>query len=271
MGTVFLGIFNLIKDLLAVTIIAALTLHPDLAQHRNNVVSSYLGFSNGETNQTTPVVGLVGNVTSSWMIESAWDCDDKFLGLLLTVGSSLLTISLLYGAITGRPRYILPFFWLQMFDFCITSLTVIGYFSYGPDIKRWLSLQSSFPFRDELLTLGREWLLVIAALLAVIVLWTKAYCISVVWSCYKFLIYRLTAAAAVQLSIEAPLGATATANEVAALNCSLNEAQMILPPKYEDLTPILNAPDCMGAAAPPPAYETLMQQDGADAALHGRK
>jgi len=234
-----------------VTIITALTLHPDLAQlhQSDSVVSTYLGLTTADTNQT-----VSSNISSSWIMDSTWDCDDKFLGLLLTIGSSLLTISLLYGTITGRPRYILPFFWLQMFDFCVTSLTVIGYFSYGPDIKRWLAVQTSFPFRDELLTVGREWLLVIAAFLAMILLWTKAYCIRVVWSCYKFLIYRLTSPLS-ELNVETPVilhqedGGTG-------LGC---ETQMILPPKYEDLSPIMTSTD--SSTIPPPAYDTLILHD----------
>jgi lysosomal-associated transmembrane protein len=259
MGTVFLGIFNLIKDLLAVTVITAVTLHPELMQQpTTGVISSYLGFTGDSANVTSH------NATSvSVLTNNTWDCDDRFLLLLLTIGSSMLTICLLYGTITARPKYILPYFWLQMFDFCITSLTVIGYFSYGPDIGRWIEAQKSFPYRDELLAMGREWLLVCASLLAVIILWTKAYCISVVWSCYKYLIYRQTSNAVAQaFSIETP--PTIVDDETAAaLERSLNETQMVLPPKYEDLEIITSPADISSSVAPPPAYETLLGNDAA--------
>lgn len=32
----------------------------------------------------------------------------------------------------------MPFFCVQMFDFCVSCLTVVGYFSYAPDMKLWL-------------------------------------------------------------------------------------------------------------------------------------
>jgi len=248
MGAVFLGVFNLIKDLLAVTIITALTLHPDLAQGQSNVFSTYLGLAN-DVNQTSST-----NVTQpNWVIENTWDCDDKFLGLLLTVGSSILTVSLLYGVISARPRYILPFFWLQMFDFCITCLTFIGYFSYGPDIKRWLAAQKSFPLRDELLTLGSEWLMAITALLALVIIWTKAYCIRVVWYCYKYLIFRLSGAIIPQ-SADSPI--VVGDDCIAVGHADIQESQMILPPKYEDLTPIVGSD--ISASFAPPAYDSLV-------------
>ena len=41
----------------------------------------------------------------------------------------------------GQPGYLMPFFCLQVFDFCLTCLTIVGYFSYVPNIKRWIEVQ----------------------------------------------------------------------------------------------------------------------------------
>ena len=47
-------------------------------------------------------------------------------------------------SLQGYPRYLLPFFCLQVFDFVVTSLSVIGYFSYAPNIRLWIMKQVSY-------------------------------------------------------------------------------------------------------------------------------
>jgi len=37
----------------------------------------------------------------------------------------------------------MPFFCVQVFDFCMSCLTAVGYFSYLPNIKKWISAQVS--------------------------------------------------------------------------------------------------------------------------------
>ena len=38
----------------------------------------------------------------------------------------------------------MPFFCLQVFDFCVNCLTVVGYFSYIPNMKAWIAAQVTF-------------------------------------------------------------------------------------------------------------------------------
>ena len=38
----------------------------------------------------------------------------------------------------SRPGYLIPFFCLQVFDFCLSCLTVVGYMSYAPNVKLWI-------------------------------------------------------------------------------------------------------------------------------------
>ena len=37
----------------------------------------------------------------------------------------------------------MPFFCIQVFNFCMTCLSGIGYFSYIPNIKQWIEAQVS--------------------------------------------------------------------------------------------------------------------------------
>jgi lysosomal-associated transmembrane protein len=236
MGTVFLGIFNLLLEMLSVAVIASVTLYPDVVHRDSNVYVSYNGMS-----KTENVTSLHRN-DSKLVFRNSWNCNDRMLGLVLTLGSSLFTLALLYGTITGRPRYLLPFFCLQVFDFCITSLSVIGYFSFEPDVKRWIASQKMLPMKEQLMTLENQWLILLAAFLSILLLWTKAYCISIVWTCYKYLVQSEMAPASPQ-----QIGMVQYEVTEARQDAPDNQMMMMMPPKYEDVIqiPVL-------VAAPPP-------------------
>lgn len=105
-----------------------------------------------------------------------------------------ITLLMIYGAVRGKSLYLMPFFCLQAFDFFVTSLSVIGYLSYIPDIRQVLIKVPNIPLRDELLAMDQQCLslLILAAILLTLV--GKMYFISIVWSCYKFLTIRAEAA-----------------------------------------------------------------------------
>merc|ERR1712170_253538 len=123
----------------------------------------------------------------NWLRNSPWTNEDKFVFLLISVGVFAITIMLDYGAAKGRSSYLMPFFCLQVFDFCISCLTVVGYFSYIPDIKRWIAAQESPPFKERLLAMDEDWLMLLAILVFITFLTIKAYFLGVVWACYKYL------------------------------------------------------------------------------------
>lgn len=58
----------------------------------------------------------------------------------------------------GKPNYLMPFFSLQVFDFIISALTAVGYFSSVPDVRRMIQEATDFPLQKELLHLNPEWL-----------------------------------------------------------------------------------------------------------------
>jgi lysosomal-associated transmembrane protein len=229
--------------MLSVAVIASMALYPEMMHRESDIVSSYFGITNNDNSTISPL-----NNNSIFHYKNSWNCDDRMIGLVLTLGSSFFTVALLYGAITGRPRYLLPFFCLQVFDFCITSLSVIGYFSFEPDVKRWIAAQKMLPMKDQLMTLENQWLILLAAFLAILLLWIKAYCISVVWTCYKYLVQSQmspsqTSSPVGMIQYEVP--------DEACHNLNDTTQQMTMPPKYEDVIqmPIL-------IAAPPP-YTTV--------------
>lgn len=166
---------------------------------------------------------------------TTWTSEDKFVGLLLVMGSFFVTVLLVYGAAKGYAGYLMPFFCLQVFDFCVTCLTIVGYFSYMPDMKTCLDKgtlfdqQMGFPFKNDLKSLDHDWVMLFAIIFFVLVLTLKAYFIGVVWACYKYLTNYKTGN-----------------NMIRAYEASSGEdAEMLLPPKYEDAVR-------MAAEQPPP-------------------
>lgn len=104
-----------------------------------------------------------------------------------------ITLLMIYGAVRGKSLYLMPFFCLQAFEFFVTSLSVIGYLSYVPDIRQVLIKNPNIPLRNELLAMDQQCLslLILAGIL--LMLMAKVYFISIVWSCYKYLTMRAEA------------------------------------------------------------------------------
>lgn len=165
-----------------------------------------------------------------------WTSEDKFVGLLLVMGSFFVTVLLVYGAAKGYPGYLMPFFCLQVFDFCVTCLTIVGYFSYMPDMKTCLDKgsffdrQMEFPFTNDLKSLDHDWVMLFAIIFFVLILTLKAYFIGVVWACYKYLTNYKSAGNQMARAYEVSNG---------------EDSEMLLPPKYEDAVR-------MAAEQPPP-------------------
>lgn len=232
-GTVLLGIFSLLSQLAVFAVLAIATLHPDILQQFQ------------PTKDVVEVVGS-GNATSVRVREyysfygsgaARWTSEDKFVFFLIAIGIFIVTLQLIYGAIRGRPGYLMPFFCLQVFDFCIHCLTVVGYFSYIPQIKHMIAEMDDCPFSKEVAAMDDDWFMLLAILFFVSVLAIKAYFIGVVWACYKYLTnYQTTVNARVTRGYQAG---------------SAEDTEMLLPPKYED---VANTPATDPSLPPPPPY-----------------
>nr|CAD7448352.1 unnamed protein product [Timema bartmani] len=119
---------------------------------------------------------------------------DLNVGVVVTFCTLAITLLMVFGAVKGKPSYLMPFFCLQVFDFCIASLTAVGYLCYLPDIHRLVAQNNHLPFRGELLRLNPQCLSLLVLMSFMLAMMVKAYFIGVVWSCYKYLSLRLVAA-----------------------------------------------------------------------------
>jgi lysosomal-associated transmembrane protein len=234
-GTIFLGLVVLMAHIMMLSWCAVVLLHPELIQQQEELLSGNIGqpIDSGALHGSTEnnYSNVFGNY--DWMKNKDLTGEDKFIGVLLMMGSFFVSVMLVYGAAKGMAGYLMPFFCLQVFYFCISCLSIVGYFSYMPDLKKWITMQTGLPFKDRLLAMDNDWLMLVAIIAFVLVLSFQAYFIGVVWACYKYL-----------TSYNRPTAASIRTYE----NTGGEDGEMLLPPKYEDAIRMSEE------QPPPPAY-----------------
>lgn len=225
-GSVILGIFHLVLHSALFFALITIFLYPKEVQEYNR---DALASPNQDYNLTYEESLLFQYKT--------WSMEDKFLSVLLTGGMLVLTLMLIYGTIKGRASYLVPFFCLQMFDFCVTGLVFLGYISYIPDLKLWFATHR-VPYSAEVSAMNSDALMLLVVIVASMILIGKAYLLGVVWSCYKYLL---------SYEQQVQLGLTGSFSE----DGSFSDAELLLPPKYED---VIRMPASVSHEPPPPPY-----------------
>ncbi|XP_064487232.1 lysosomal-associated transmembrane protein 4A-like isoform X2 [Ornithodoros turicata] len=240
-GTVILGIWHLILHVLALAILVSMLLRPELFHklYGNNAsggtsvatktsddfsssisVRFHPGVYNHELPDISPGASL-SNIRDQ----------DVHVALAITFCTGIITLLLLYGAIWGHANYLMPFFCLQVFDFILSTLTVVGYFSYLPDVRRLVENSRDLPLQRELLRLDPQWLCTVVMLGFLTCMLLKAYVMGMVWSCYRYLKIR---------------------QEDAVMDLE-SDSEALLPPDYETATKM---PAYLPVYAPPPYAPT---------------
>lgn len=240
-GTVIVGVWHLVLHVLALAVLVSMMVRPELFDKlygsggttATHLSGSFLTrfrptlYSHPEGGPPTPDMPLNDPKLATIREE------DLHVALAITVCTGVITLLLLYGTIWGQPTYLMPFFCLQVFDFVLSALTVVGYFSYTPDVRRLVAASRDLPLQKELLRLDPQWLCTVVMIGFVACMMLKAYVMGIVWSCYKYLRLRQEASL---VDIEAD-------TEV------LPYGQALLPPDYETATKM---PAFLPVYAPPP-------------------
>jgi lysosomal-associated transmembrane protein len=155
----------------------------------------------------------------------------------LTVAWMGIVLCLIYGTIRGISKYITPFFCVQMFDLCLTGLTMLSSFSDLAYVRNWINAQDNrFPFKQELANLDNDHLTLVTLIIFVAVLSVKAYFIGVVWTCYKY------------LKLYETMSHNGRTRLYDSEEVRPEDTELLLPPKYED---VLMMPPVQDGPAPP--------------------
>jgi len=244
-GTLVLGIIDLLGHVAGLSLFLVALVHPELMQ---NVLPESPSFpltapavSNDTAKLPTAPRGPSPENFQAWMHAKNWNVESLVAAILLTVASMVIALCLIYGTIRGISKYITPFFCVQMFDLCLSGLTMLSYFSDLTAVRAWIAAQDKLPFKEQLLALDNDHLTLLTLIIFIGTLSIKAYFIGVVWSCYKYL--KLHEVLGTQTR-----GRMYNTEEVN----QPEDTEMLLPPKYEDvlLMPNQENPE----EPPPPAY-----------------
>lgn len=158
------------------------------------------------------------------------------MGGLVCLCMIAITLMLIYGTVKGRPSHLLPFFFLQLCDFAITTLTAAGYLCYLRTIHHLIEQSNRLPWKEDLVQMDPRTLGVVVLFAFIFMVMLKAYCISIVWKCYKYLTIRQNASL---LTYIMPEGG----NQERSFNSLL--------PDYEEALSM--------KITPPPSYQVAMQ------------
>jgi len=220
-----MGILILLVELICLAGFVVMMIHPEVLQDKVLVLPDPELSLSPESNDSF--------LAYDWIHPRQSTSEDRFFGFLLLSGMVTISTMLIYGAVMGRPGYLMPFFCIQVFHFCMTCLSGVGYFSYIPDIKRWIEAQPGLPYKEELLEMNSDWLVLVCVLSFAFTLLVEAYLIGMVWACYKYL-------------VQYERNLTQGTLPIRTFNPEHTEdTEMLLPPKYEDAVR-------MAAEEPPP-------------------
>lgn len=167
-GTVLIGLFNLIFHSASFVIATQVMVHPKMYKHE---------YSN---------------------VESERFAGDNFVGMSLACFYFLITVMLIYGALMRKPGLILPFFAVQIFDVILFVLGSAGAISYGPVLKVKLENCPSFAYRNEVAQMPTQTFMFFLVFACLLIMLFKVYLMSCVWECYAFVKRQLERPATVQ-------------------------------------------------------------------------
>jgi lysosomal-associated transmembrane protein len=248
-GTLILGLLNLLGHVVGLSLIVVAIAHPELVQRYlppmpeprpvDPTENNLAGQQRNSSAYVLPREQIQISRESFQAYVKNWNTETLVAGILLTVSLMMIALLMVYGTIRGISKYITPFFCVQMFDLCLSGLTMLSYFSDLPAVRRWIAAQDQLPLKEQLLALDNDHLTLLTLIIFVATLSVKAYFIGVVWSCYKYLkLYEATGGSARARIYDS--------EEVR----SMEDTEMLLPPKYEDIAQMPEGE----AIPPPPAY-----------------
>ncbi|XP_055390381.1 lysosomal-associated transmembrane protein 4B isoform X2 [Condylostylus longicornis] len=184
-ATVLIGMWHLILNIIALTLLAIMIRNPEMMNDLDNNCDDCVDMSAPAL--PTPLSKIDPPYAYR---DHSLNYHNIDMGGLVCICMIAITLMMIYGAIKGKPSHLLPFFCLQLFDFALTTLTAAGYFCYLQSIHRLIAESHRLPYREKLLQLSPDALVMVVLIAFVTIVFLKAYAIGIVWRCYKYLTLR---------------------------------------------------------------------------------
>lgn len=183
--TIIIGLWHLFLNFLALSLLAVIWHNPQMVEELEN---SY----DYSVDLNAPALPTpLSKIDSPYAYrDHSLNYQNFDMGGLVCLCMITITLMMIYGTIKSKPSHILPFFCLQLFDFAITTLTAAGYLCYLQSVHRLVAESHHIPWREKLLELSPNALVLLVVIAFVSIVFIKAYAIGVVWRCYKYLTLR---------------------------------------------------------------------------------
>lgn len=230
-GTILYGLFCLLMNIVALGVVILLSIRPDILR-----ISQVHMSITGPNNDGIYLDDAHSGFRASQELDQrkAYK-EDLCMAYAMTFVSLMSVVALLYGVIKTRPSFMIPFFCLHVFLFCLSCLSLVSYFTYAPhfNIKLWIedSGLNKLPGMEHVMEIDSDYLMFIVITTLILALCLKAYLIGMIWACYKYVQQAVIARSMTREYQVDP------------------DTEMLLPPRYEDAIKI------EGATQPsPPPY-----------------
>lgn len=113
------------------------------------------------------------------------DVHHLMVAMVISCLSFILVIMLVYGAVLRKSGYVIPFFFLQVFDLIVSVLVAATVISYASQMKFYLEITApDAKHREYLQHMSLSHFRLVLLSFWLFVLGIKYYFASVVWECY---------------------------------------------------------------------------------------
>ncbi|CAF1289816.1 unnamed protein product [Adineta steineri] len=146
---------------------------------------------------------------------------DKCVVFFVVFSATVLILVHICGVLGNKASYVVPYFLIKVVNVIISILSMLGFYTYLPDISTWLRMQPEFPFKNYLLELDGQTLQLIIFTFLLFIILAKLYIAAIIWYCYGY----ITA-----LNMARAIGTITTHSD-----CPQSIlGEMYSPPKYEE-------------------------------------
>ncbi|CAL8133107.1 unnamed protein product [Orchesella dallaii] len=194
--TIYIGIWDLIMDLLVLAFLAVLlTYDPGQVSYSGGAVITTTSYPIPVPDKKLPIPRSKHEllerlekyrVLRQERTEFVLQASKKAALFLipLTVFNTLMTLLMVYGAVRGKLAYLMVFLVLRVINFCIYCSAMLYYLPVLTELVINPAEKLPLPLREQILRENPSSLVVIIVIFMTILTIVKAVIIGVIWKCY---------------------------------------------------------------------------------------